>query len=104
MKLTQRQLRGLIREEVRRAQLQRLAETVQRLDELYPGSNLGSYLKQGVSKLWEADNLFVRALSEAPDDQTWNVVNDIHKALEKMAFDADGKMQSIVADDIAGKR
>lgn len=88
MKITAGQLRTLIKEEYKR-----------RLDELYPGSNLGSYLKQGVTKLWEADNMFQRALSEAEDDGQHKSINAVHQAIEKLAFAADDRMQRIIAGE-----
>lgn len=95
-KLTRGQLQNLVKEEVFRARRLALNEAVRRLNELYPGSNLGSYLKQGITKLWEADNMFQRALQEAPDDATHGTIEGIHKQLEKLAFDIDGKMQGLV--------
>ncbi len=83
MKITQRQLRKLINEELHR------------LTELHPGSNLSSYLKQGVAKLWEADNLVKKALAEAEDDQMHKVIENIHGAIEKLAFGVDAQMQKI---------
>jgi hypothetical protein len=84
VKLTKRQLRQIINEEA------------QRLHELHPGSNMSSYVKQGIAKLWEADNLFQRAMSEAGDQPVFKALEAVHKALENMAFQVDGKMQRLV--------
>lgn len=93
IKLSQKQLRSLIREELSRKPLSELAR---KLNELDSGSHLGSYLEAGVTKVWEADNIFKKALEEAPNDDIWNAINALHKALERLAFDADGKMKKIV--------
>lgn len=103
MKLTKGQLAGLIKEEMKRKRLVRLDEVARRLNELYPGSNIGSFMKQGVAKMWEADNFFQKALSEAEDDTAYNAINQIHKALEQMTFSAHDKMESIVSGDLKGR-
>lgn len=84
MKLTKGQLRRIINEEA------------ERLNELFDGSSMGSHLKQGISKLWEADNMFKAALAEAPDNETHKAIEAIHKACENLAFAVDGKMQKLV--------
>lgn len=99
MKLSKRQLKGLIREEVQRRRTRMLEAFVHRLNELHPGSNLGSLLQQGIEKMWEADNLFQKALSEAApgDDATWKLINGLHTAMERMTFEFDARMQKILA-------
>lgn len=86
MKITTGQLRQLIKEEYKR-----------RLIELHAGSQAGEYMKQGVTKLWEADNLFQKALSEVETDQEHKVVNAVHQAIEKLAFAADDRLQKIIS-------
>lgn len=96
MKLSKKQLRSLIREEVQRRRTVVLETFVRRLNELHPGSNLGSLLQQGVEKMWEADNLFQKALAAAEDDNTWRLVNSLHSAMERITFEFDAKMQKIM--------
>ncbi|MFA6573603.1 MAG: hypothetical protein WCT13_05555 [Patescibacteria group bacterium] len=92
MKLTKSQLRKLINEELGR------------LDELHPGSAMGSYLKQGVAKLWEADNMIQRGIAEASTDQEHSLLTAIHNAIEKLAFAVDEKMQHIVSGNVNVKK
>jgi len=89
MKLTNATLKRLIKEELRR-----------RLHELHPGSEVGSYMKQGITKLWEADNFFQRALQEAETDSEISVIKEIHSATERLAFSVDSKSQSIISGDV----
>ncbi len=84
MKLTQRELRKIINEEA------------SRLDELFDGSKLGSHVKQGIAKLWEASNSFQHAKSEAPDDATFKTLEAVYRAVENLAFKIDGAMQKMV--------
>lgn len=84
MKLTQRELRKIINEEA------------SRLNELFDGSKLGSHVKQGIAKLWEASNAFQQAKTEAPDDATFKALEAVYKAVENIAFQVDGKMQKMV--------
>lgn len=98
VKISRQQLRKLINEEVRRGRPELLEETVQQLNELYPGSKLGSYLKQGVTKIWEADNLIQKALAEAPEEH-WEEINEMHKAIEQVGFQVDGTLQKIMGHD-----
>lgn len=100
MKISRQQLRKLINEEARSVRPDLLKETVQTLNELYPGSQIGSFLKQGVTKLWEADHMFQKAIHEAPPEHM-NELNAIHKELETLAFKVDGAMQRIMS---GGKR
>lgn len=83
-------------EELSRGKKPVISELARKLNELDAGSHLGTYLEQGVTKVWEADNIFKKALEEAPNDDIWNAINALHKALERLAFDADGKMKRIV--------
>ena len=92
MKLSKKQLKGLIREEMQRRRTHMLEAFVRRLNELHPGSNLGSLLQQGIEKMWEADNLFQKALSEAEDNASWKLVNSLHTAMERMTFEFDARM------------
>jgi hypothetical protein len=94
MKLTQKQLRKLINEEVRRDRMQTLAEVARRLNELHPGTSVGTAMKQGVEKVWEADKLFQQALAQAPDDETWNIIDAVKKAVEKLAYQVHDKIES----------
>ena len=89
MKLTKQHLKNLIKEEF-----------IRRLNELHPGSSMGSHLKQGIAKLWEADNMFQRALAEAETNEEHAAVDSIHKQIEKLAFEADNKMHGIIAGDV----
>lgn len=90
MKLTQKQVRRLVREEYRRA-------SMRRLDELFAGSNVGSYVKQGVAKLWEADNFIQRALAEAETTQEHQLLQQVHNMIEKLAFAVHDKAEHLVA-------
>lgn len=97
MKLSKKQLRTLIREEVQHRRVRMLEAFVRRLNELHPGSDLGTLLQQGIEKMWEADNFFQKALEQAPDDATWKLVNSLHAAAERVAFEFDARMQKIVS-------
>ncbi len=97
MKLSKRQLKGLIKEEMQRRRGRMLEAFVRRLNELHPGSNLGSLLQQGIEKMWEADNLFQKAMGEAEDDASWKLVNSLHTAMERMTFEFDARMQKILS-------
>lgn len=96
MKLTQGKVRKLIREEYKRA-------SMQRLDELFAGSSAGSYIKQGVAKLWEADHLIQRALAEVDTNEEHAMLQQVHKAIEQLAFSVHDKAEALVSGSVNPK-
>jgi hypothetical protein len=100
VKLSKTHLKGLIKEEMKRQRMEALNEAVVRLLELYPGSRLGSYLKQSIAKIWEADTLIQHALADAEDDEMWKSLTGIHKALEKLAYYFHDQVESFAKADV----
>lgn len=104
VRLSQRQLRGLIREVASKSKRQQLPEAYERvlssLNELYAGSNVGSYLKQAITKLWEADNMVQRAMQEIETDEETKLLSTIHQTIENLAFQVDHKVQTILSGDV----
>lgn len=104
VRLSQRQLRGLIREVASKSKGKQLPEAYERvlssLNELYAGSNVGSYLKQAITKLWEADNMVQRAMQEIETDEETKLLSTIHQTIENLAFQVDDKIQTILSGDV----
>lgn len=99
MKLTEGQLRSIINDVLKEETVRQRKQLLRRIDELFAGSSVGSYMKQAVAKLWEADNMVQRALAEADTNDEHKLLTMIHQAIEHLAHNVDDKVQSIMSGD-----
>lgn len=106
IKLTHSQLRQLVETVVKEETSLNEAKKniVRRIDELFPGHGVGVLLQRAVKSLWETDNLVQRAMQEIETEQEKKVLNAIHDAITKLAFEVDGKMNALVSGDVNKKR
>lgn len=105
VRLTPKQLRKIVNETVAKhsgkpVMSEAFARTLRRLDELYDGSSVGSYLKQAIKTLWDADNFVQRAMKEVETNEEQKLLAALHSAIENLAFNVDGKVQGILSGDV----
>lgn len=106
VRLSTKQLRQLVESVIseERSLVETKRNILNRIDELFPGHGVGILLKRAVEKLWEADNLVQRAMQEIETDQEKKVLSTIHDTITNLAFDVDGKMNSLVSGDVNKKK